>query len=124
MTVNLKKNNNCAFKHEENKTEVVGTDLENKLNLFAKEIESLNNDIMNLKSDVNNKEKELYKNKIEVQELNKKLALLTNNQLLEKDIMTENAALKNQVEILERENKALKIELVQRDKIEDEISVK
>ena len=69
------KTKNCAFKHEENKTEDVDTNLENKLDLFAKEIESLNNDIMNLKSDLSNKEKELYKNKIEVQELNRKLAL-------------------------------------------------
>ena len=48
---------------------------------------------MNLKRDVSNKEKELYKNRIEIKELNKKLALLTNKQLLEKDIMKENTDL-------------------------------
>ena len=73
---------------------------------------------MNLKSDTSNKEKELYKNRIEIQELNKKLALFTNKQLLEKDIMKENDDLKKQVEILEKENNPLKIKLVQKDKIE------
>ena len=68
---------------------------------------------MNLKSDTSNKEKELYKNRIEIQELNKKLALFTNKQLLEKDIMKENDDLKKQVEILEKENKGLQIKLVQ-----------
>ena len=64
---------------------------------------------MNLKSDISNKEKELDKNRIERQELNKKLALLTNKQLLEKDIMKENTDLQKQVEILQKENKGLKI---------------
>ena len=36
------KANNCAFKHKEIESEFVGNDLENKLDLFAKEIESLN----------------------------------------------------------------------------------
>ena len=87
------KTDNCSFKHKEIKTDDAGNDLENKLNLFAKEIESLDSEIMNLKSDISNKEKELDKNRIERQELNKKLALLTNKQLLEKDIMKENTDL-------------------------------
>ena len=51
------KTNNCAFKYEEIKTDDVSNDLEKKLNLLAKEIKSLNTEIINFKIDVSNKEK-------------------------------------------------------------------
>ena len=72
--------NSCAFKHKEIKTDNVGNDIEKKLNLFAKEIESLNGEIIKLKSDISNKEKELNKNRIEIMELNTKLAISINKQ--------------------------------------------
>ena len=56
------KANNCAFKHKEIESEFVGNDLENKLDLFAKEIESLNSEIINLKSDESNKEAPIHEN--------------------------------------------------------------
>ena len=67
-------------------TNVESTDFENKV----KEIECLNNEIMDLKNDINNKEKELHKSKLEIRELTVKLTLLNENQQFEKDIMEEN----------------------------------
>ena len=45
---------------------------------------------MDLKNDINNKEKELHKSKLEIRELTVKLTLLNENQQFEKDIMEEN----------------------------------
>ena len=111
--------NKCAFKHTSIKTNVVSTDFEN----HVKEIESLNIEIMELKNDIKNKEKQLHKSKMEIQELTVKLTLLPQNQQSEKDIMEENDVLKKEVEMLKKENIALKIKLVQNDQTDDENTI-
>ena len=97
-------------------TNVASTDFEDKV----KEIECLNNEIMDLKNYINNKEKELHKSKMEIQELTVKLTLLNKNQQFKNDIMKKNDALKKEVEILKKENFALKIKLAQKDQIDNE----
>ena len=111
--------NKCAFKHKSIETNVVSTDFEN----HVKEIESLNIEIMELKNDIKNKEKQLHKSKMEIQELTVKLTLLPQNQQSKKDIMEENDVLKKEVEMLKKENIALKIKLVQNDQTDDENTI-
>ena len=114
------KTNSCAFKHINMETNKASKDFENKVEVFAKEIESLNSEIMELRSDINYKKKELHKSKLEVQELTEKLALLHKNKNSEKDIMEENDDLIKQVEMLKKENIALKMKLAKKIPIDDE----
>ena len=105
------KANICAFKHPEMKTTVVSKDLELKMEKYVEEVESLIREIIDLKNDIDIKEKELLKSKMEFQESN---AL---KQQSENDIIKENEDLKKRVDILEKENTALKIKLVEEDQI-------
>ena len=111
---------NCAFKHMEMKKGVFESnkDLENKMKNCVDEIESLKREIEDLRNDVRIKEEKLLESKMEIQDLKQRLiqSLKPSNQNLEKDMMKENSDLKQQINILEQENKALKIKL---DKISD-----
>ena len=88
------------------------------MELFSEEIESLKREIVALKNVINNKEGELLKNEMEIEQLNIKL-----RQQAEQDIIKENHDLKRSVEVLEKENKALKIKLVKKDQMDLENSV-
>ena len=100
MTVSLKKSNNCAFKHVEMKKPMVNTDFEKEMKVYVEEIENLKREIIDLKNDINIKENELSKSKIELHDSNEDL--------------------KKRIEILEEENKALKIRLKEENQIDSE----
>ena len=64
------KKDNCAFRHVETKKKVVGEDIEAQINKWTEEIENLKVEIMHLKEDINIKEEELSKSKMEMEQLN------------------------------------------------------
>ena len=101
-------------------TNKASKDFETNKEVFAKEIESLKSEILELTSDINYKKNELHKSKLEVHELTVKLTLLNKNKDSEKDIMEEKNELIKEVEILKKENIALKMELAKKDQIDDE----
>ena len=76
-----------------------------------------------MKNDISIKEKELLESRMEIKRLNIKLSVKLDNQE-EKCIKNENIDLKKQIEILENENKALKIQIKQHDQINIVSSVK
>ena len=110
--------NNCAFKHTVIQKSETNKDFENKMKMFASEIESLKREIKDLKDDVQIKEKELLESKMEIQKLNLKLIPQPSNQLFEQDVMKENINLKKEVDILKNQNEALKIKIDQKDQNE------
>ena len=114
------KTKSCAFKHINIETNKASKGFENKVEIFVKEIESLNSEIIQLRSDIDYKDKELHKSELEVQELTVNLTLLHKNKNSEKDIMEENDDLIKQVEMLKKENIALKMKLAKKDQIDDE----
>ena len=75
---------------------------------------------MELTRDINYKKNELHKSKLEVHELTVKLTLLNKNKDSEKDIMEEKNDLIKEVEMLKKENIALKMKLAKKDQIDDE----
>ena len=116
------KSNNCAFKHIDMNRDVVRRDIENKIRSSTDEIKRLEREITALKNDISIKEKELLDSRMEIKLLNTKLSVKLDNQE-EKYIKNENIDLKKQIEILENENKALKIQIKQHDQINVESSV-
>ena len=115
------KKHNCAFRHIESKKKVVGEDIENQIKIWTKEIENLKVEIIHLKEDINTKEKELSKSKMEIMQMNIKHTLKPSD--TEKDLTKENDYLKKQIEILQKENEAMKIKLIQKDQTDVEKSV-
>ena len=101
-------------------TNKASKDFETNIEVFAKEIESLKSEILELTSDINYKKNELQKSKLEVHELTVKLTLLNKNKDSEKDIMEEKNDLLKEVEILKKENITLKMRLAKKDQIDDE----
>ena len=114
------KTNSCAFKHINMETNKASKDFETNIEVFAKEIESLKSEILELTSDINYKKNELQKSKLEVHELTVKLTLLNKNKDSEKDIMEEKNDLIKEVEMLKKENIALKMKYAKKDQIDDE----
>ena len=121
----------CAFKHEGLKKDVAksGKDLEIELKLCADEIKSLKREIKELKNYVKIKEEKLKESKMEIENLKTNLthSPKPSDQNLEKDTIKENNDLKQQIDILENENKALKMKLSEKTGIthqdEDKISM-
>ena len=96
--------------------ETIGNkDLENKMKICLEEVESLKREIEYLKNDIDMKEEELSRNKLELQE---SIA----QQQSKNEILKENKDLKKRVEILEKENDALKIKIVEEDQITNDNS--
>ena len=77
--------------------------------MFIEEVASPKREIIDLKYDININEKELFKIKIELQELN-----------AVKQQQSENKDLKKQLKILRKENATFKIKLVKEDQINHE----
>ena len=106
------KTNSCAFKHIERQRDVdeATKDFETERRIYAKEIETLKNEINDLK-----KEKEITESKREIQNLNLKLIPIPSNQQLEQNMGEEIYNLKKQIDILVKENESLKIKIVPKD---------
>ena len=96
----FKKANNCAFRHIDRKTPMVNTDFEKEIKVCTQEIESLKREIIDLKHDIIIKENELSESKIVIHESNENL--------------------KKRIDILEEENKALKLKLKVKNQINNE----
>ena len=112
--------NSCAFKHIEIKNKIPNKDIETELEMLTNEMITLKSEINDLKNVLNVKEKELLESKVEIEQLNSKLALGPSDQHSDVDIMIrENDELKEKVKILEKENEAMKIRLVQKGKTHD-----
>ena len=79
------------------------------MKMFIEEVASPKREIIDLKYDININEKELFKIKIELQELN-----------AVKQQQSENKDLKKQLKILRKENATFKIKLVKEDQINHE----
>ena len=94
--------------------DAVRRDLEDKIRSSTDEIKRLERDITALKNYMSIKEKELLESRMEIKLLNRKLPEKFDKQE-EKYIKNENIDLKKQIEILENENKALKIQIKQHD---------
>ena len=88
-------------------------DLENEKKNCVDEIESLKRDIEDLRNKVKIKEEKLLASKMEIEDLKQKLkqSLNPSDQNLEKDVIKENSDLRKRIDILVKENKALKIKL-------------
>ena len=100
---------NCAFRHVETKKKVIGEGLDNQIKIWTEEIENLKVEIIHLKEDINIKEEELSKSKLEMKQMNIKHTHALSD--IEHALTKENDYLKNQVNILQKENEAMKIKL-------------
>ena len=110
------KQNTCAFKHNEIKNKVENKDLEEKIEIYTIEMESLKHEISDLKNSIKIKENELLKRNAEIDNLNK---IIVKKLQSEKNMIRENNIMKMKVETLERENKALNIKFELQDKTND-----
>ena len=106
------KKDNCAFRHVETKKKVVGEDIEAQINIWIDEIENLKVEIIHLKEDINIKKEELSKSKLEMKQMNIKHTHALND--IEHDLTKENNYLKNQVNVLQKENEAMKIKVIKK----------
>ena len=104
------------------KRDVTCKDLEDKIRSSTDDIKRLEREIIALKNDISIKEKELLESRMEIKQLNVKLSAKLENQE-ENYIKNENIDLKKQIEILENENKALKIHIKQQYQMNVENSV-